>query len=334
MRIALDAMGGDHAPNEIVLGALAGIDMAPGADIVLYGPETAVREACKTAGVCHERISFHDCPQVIEMHESPIEALRKKRKSSLVRMCADARKGIVDAIISAGNTGAFAAAAQLKIGTLEGVSRVGIAVTLPSFHGPVIVCDVGANVAPKPHHLYQYAQMSVCYARAILGIPEPRVGVISIGEEDAKGNDLVRCAHDLIKADTSLAFVGNMEGRDIFTGQANVFICDGFVGNVVLKLTESLSEGIFRTIRREIEADSPQLMKQFEPVVERIWKSHDFAEYGGAPLLGANSVVIICHGRSDRKAVANAIRVAAEQIRLRLNAQITAQLAGHQEDAA
>jgi glycerol-3-phosphate acyltransferase PlsX len=201
---------------------------------------------------------------------------------------------------------------------IKGVSRPGIAVMLPTFHGPIVLCDVGANVDPKPHHLYEYAKMCTVFARKILGVAEPSVGIVSVGEEEGKGKALVKEAYELIKADSTLKFIGNVEGRDIFAGVGTVFICDGFVGNVTLKLVEGLAEGIFKTIRREIAEEGPQLVKQFEPVVARIWQRHDFAEYGGAPLLGINSVAIICHGRSDQKAIANAIRVSGEQVRQNL----------------
>ena len=190
---------------------------------------------------------------------------------------------------------------------------------IPTFYGPVLVCDVGANVAAKPHHLHEYARMCTCYARELLKIEQPRVGLASIGEEEVKGNLLVKEARNLMKGDPLLRFVGNMEGRDIFDGQCDVFICDGFVGNVVLKLTEGLAEGLFKTIVHEIKQESHDLVRQFEPIVDRIWKRHDFAEYGGAPLLGINSVAIICHGRSDHRAVSNAIRVTREELRVNLN---------------
>jgi glycerol-3-phosphate acyltransferase PlsX len=336
MRIAVDAMGGDYAPREIIRGAAGGLAFLSDKDeLVLYGPAEAVEAEWRALGVSDGRVRFVSCSQIIGMHEHPVEALRQKRDSSLVRMAVAAAKGEVHALISAGNTGAFAAACQLKVGAIAGVSRPGIAVVMPTFHGPVLICDVGANVAPKPRHLHEYARMCTSYARAILHIEEPRVGLVSIGEEDAKGNALVKEARNLIKDDPSLRFVGNMEGRDIFRGQCDVFVCDGFVGNVVLKLTEGLAEGLFQTIIHEIKQEDQDLARQFEPIVDRIWKRHDFAEYGGAPLLGINSVAIICHGRSDHRAIYNAIRVAAEQVRVNLNQVIAEQLVTpHREGAA
>ncbi len=335
MRIGMDAMGGDYAPAEIVQGVAVGLRFLSADDeVVLYGPQERIAGECRAAGLDDRRVRIVNCAQVIEMGEPPVEALRQKRDSGIVRMTVAAGKGELDAVISAGNTGAFAAAAQLKIGTLDGVSRPGIAVVMPTFHGPVLICDVGANVTPKPHHLHEYARMCVCYARLILGKTEPRVGLVSIGEEAPKGNSLVKEARALLKEDTALRFVGNVEGRDIFAGQCDICVCDGFVGNVILKLTEGLAEGLFKTIVHEIKVESQELLPRFEPIVDRIWKRHDFAEYGGAPLLGVRSVVIICHGRSDRRAISNAIRVAVEQVRHDLSGVIARDFSQRRGDAA
>jgi phosphate acyltransferase len=327
MRIAVDAMGGDHAPRTIVRGAVAGLRfLGEGDELILFGPQEVVQAQLREAGASDARIGIQNCTQIIGMDEHPVDAVRSKRDSTIVRMAVAAGKNEIDALISAGNTGAFAAACQFKIGAVKGVSRPGIAVVMPTFHGPALICDVGANVAPKPHHLYEYAKICTCFARAVLGIAEPRVGIVSIGEEDAKGNALVKEARQLIKDDAKLNFIGNVEGKDIFGRQGDVFVCDGFVGNVILKLTEGLSEGIFKTIIKEIEEESKELLKAFEPIVERIWSKHDFAEYGGAPLLGLKSIAIICHGRSDERAIANAIRVAADLIRADLIGTIEEQL--------
>lgn len=327
MRIAVDAMGGDHAPREIVRGVAAGLKFIGESDeLILYGVPELVEAECQEAGLRDARVRIEPCSQVVGMDDPPVEALRHKRDSSIARMAADAGKHIVDAIISAGNTGAFVAACQLRIKPIEGVSRPGIAVLMPTFHGPVILCDVGANVAPKPHHLHEYARMCAIYATQILKIKQPKVGLISIGEEDAKGNPLVKQARARMKEDRELRFIGNQEGRDIFAGTADVYISDGFTGNVILKLTEGLAEGLFKTIRKELEQESRDLATHFEPVVERIWKKHDFAEHGGAPLLGVNSVVLICHGRSDARAIANAVRASGELVKMNLNAKIAEQL--------
>jgi glycerol-3-phosphate acyltransferase PlsX len=330
MRIAIDAMGGDHAPREIVLGAGRGLRHLSSADeLHLFGPQPRVEAELRQLGISDGRIRIRHCEQIIGMDESPVEALKQKRNSTIVQMVLAAGKGELDAVISAGNTGAFAAACQLKIGAIEGVSRPGIAVVMPTFHGPVVICDVGANVAPKPHHLHEYARMCAVFCRAILHAENPRVGLASIGEEDAKGNALVKEAHTLLRDDPTINFIGNLEGRDVFAGNCEIFICDGFTGNVVLKLTEGLAEGLFKTIVSEIKAEGPELLRQFEPIVDRIWKRHDFAEHGGAPLLGLRAVAIICHGRSDHRAIGNSVRVAAEQIRANLTGVIAEQLQGN-----
>lgn len=328
MRVALDVMGGDHAPQEIVRGAAEGLKhLGPSDSLVLYGPQDLIEAQCKEHGVSDDRIEIEHCEEAIGMDESPIEAIRQKRKSTIVRMAADAGKNKTDAVISAGNTGAFVAACQLRIRPIPGVSRPGIAVIMPTFHGPVVICDVGANVAPKSRHLYEYARMASIYARTLLGAEKARVGMLSVGEEEGKGNTLVKEAAALCRKDPELDYIGNVEGRYIFAAEAEVFVCDGFVGNIILKLTEGLAEGLFRTIVSEIKEEDPALAEKFSPIVSRIWKRHDFAEYGGAPLLGLSTLAIICHGRSDSRAIANAIRVAVEQENADLNGIIAKELA-------
>jgi len=239
----------------------------------------------------------------------------------------------VDAVISAGNTGACAAACQLKMRTLGAVQRPGIAVVLPSFAGPLTVCDAGANVTPKPAHLLQYAHMATIYAERILKIAHPRVGLLSIGGEDVKGNSLVKQAHEMLKKDHALNFVGNVEGRELFSGACEVAVCDGFVGNVVLKLTEGLAEGLLRIIAREVEAESHELAQRLAPIFQTVWSKHDYSEYGGAPLLGVDGTCIICHGRSNHRAIKNAVRIAAELIRSEVNHVIENRLSETLQDA-
>jgi glycerol-3-phosphate acyltransferase PlsX len=246
----------------------------------------------------------------------------------MARLAADRQ---VDAVISAGNTGACVAACQLKMRTIGAVQRPGIAVVLPSFHGPLTVCDVGANVSPKPHHLLQYAQMASAYAESILGIKNPRVALLSIGGEEVKGSPLVKQTHEALKKNPLVNFVGNIEGRELYSGACEVAVCDGFVGNVVLKLTEGLAEGLFKTISREIAAESEDLARRFEPVAQAIWAKHDYSEYGGAPLLGVDGVCIICHGSSDHRAIRNAVRIAVRYVNSKLNDVIAARVS---EEAA
>jgi len=327
MRIGIDAMGGDHAPHEIVRGAVEGLASANGSELVLIGDERAIRAELDKLTGWQDRVEIVPTTEVIGMDESPVEAVRRKKNSSIVRLAAMAAEKTVDAVISAGNTGACAAACQLKIQPIRGVHRPGIAVVIPSFHGPLVVCDVGANIAAKPKHLHQYAIMASLYARELLGVADPRVGLLSVGEEDAKGTSVVKKAHELLRAERAVHFIGNVEGRDLFRGSVDVVICDGFVGNIVLKLTEGLAEGLFKTISAEIAAAMPHLAEEFKPVVTKVWSSHDYSEYGGAPLLGVDGICIICHGRSDHRAIRNAVRVASNFVERRLNTVIAEGLA-------
>jgi glycerol-3-phosphate acyltransferase PlsX len=205
---------------------------------------------------------------------------------------------------------------------LKGVSRPGIAVILPTFHGPVVICDVGANPEPKPKHLEQYAIMAAAYAGAVCGRKEPRVGLLSIGEEDAKGNTLTKEARKMMRDEPQINFVGNVEGRDLFKGVVDVVICDGFVGNIVLKFTEGMADGLFRTIAAEIKQASPGLIRDFEPIMKKIYANHDWQEYGGAPLLGVDGYCLICHGRSEARAIKNAIRVTKQLTESKINEKI------------
>lgn len=313
MRAAVDVMGGDHAPSAILQGCW---DAAPllGADdvILLVGDETISRNGLAGSGLSdaqkkHYRIVH--TTQVVEMDESPVEAIRGKPDSSISVMCKLVAKGEADVVISAGNTGACVAAAQLRMRMLPGVSRPGIAIILPTFHGPVVICDVGANITPKPKHFQQYALMASAYSTAVCGISSPRVGILSIGEEDAKGTSQVKEARKLMRDEPLINFIGNVEGRDLFKGTVDVVICDGFVGNIVLKFTEGMAEGVFQMIIAELQEFAPDLLEEFKPVMRKIYDKHDWREAGGAPLLGVGGYCLICHGRSDAKAIKNAIRV-------------------------
>jgi len=327
MRIGVDAMGGDHAPREIVRGVLEALPLVNGYEVVLVGIADEVRRELERYGEGMDpRVQIVHASQVIGMGETPVEAVRQKKDSSICRLTRMAADGELDAVISAGNTGAFAAASQLRMKALPGVSRPGVAVVIPSFMGPIVLCDAGANLTPKPHHLLQYAVMASAYARHVLKVKRPRVGLLSVGEEDLKGTTLVKQAHELLRVSGRINFVGNVEGRDLFRGSCDVVICDGYAGNIALKLTEGLAEGLFKTIAKEIALASPDLAKSFEPVVKRVWANHDYAEYGGAPLLGVDGACIICHGRSDHIAIRNAVRVATEYLDNDLNAIIAAEL--------
>ncbi len=333
MRIAVDVMGGDHAPDAIIDGAIDALDQL-GADdqLVLIGDETAINETITERGLKNDaRLIVDPTEQVIGMHESPIEALRTKPNSSIARMAwlgsRKAKDERCDIIISAGNTGACVAAAQMSMRRLPGVHRPGIAVTLPTFHGPVVVCDVGANIVPKPHHLHQYAHMAGLYAKLVHGIADPRCAVLSIGGEEGKGTSLVKETATLMRQDDMLNYVGYIEGRDLFDDRADVIVTEGFTGNVVLKLAEGLAAGLFKTIAHEIFEVDPELAMKFEPVVKKIYAKHDYHEYGGAPLLGAHGICKILHGSSEARTINAAIRKAISYIDHNVNEAIVETLA-------
>jgi glycerol-3-phosphate acyltransferase PlsX len=313
LRAAVDVMGGDKAPAAILQGCWEAAPLLDTEDLVyLVGSESVIREGLASSGLSDEQKRHYKVvatTQVVEMDDPPVEAIRNKPDSSIAVMCKLAAKGEVDVVISAGNTGACVAAAQLRMRTLPGVSRPGIAVLMPTFYGPVVLCDVGANIAPQPRHLMQYAIMAGAYSKKVCGVANPRVGLLSIGEEDAKGTTVVKEARKLMRDEPQINFVGNVEGRDLFRGIVDVVVCDGFVGNIVLKFTEGLSAGLFQTILAELEEAGPGMVDQFKPVMKKLFQKHDWQEYGGAPLLGVGGYCLICHGRSDSRAIKNAIRV-------------------------
>jgi phosphate acyltransferase len=293
--------------------------------VYLVGDETIIREAletCELTPAQRERYKVVPTTQIVEMDDPPVEAIRNKPDSSISVMNKMVAKGEADVAISAGNTGACVAAAQLRMRTLPGVSRPGIAVILPTFHGPVVICDVGANISPKAKHLQQYAIMASAYATAVCNIDNPRVGLLSIGEEDAKGTSMVKESRKLMRDEPQINFIGNVEGRDLFKGVVDVVVCDGFVGNIVLKFTEGLAEGLFQTILAELQEFAPDLLEQFKPVMKKIYIKHDWQEYGGAPLLGVGGYCLICHGRSDARAIKNAIRVGKQLFNSGVNKKI------------
>lgn len=339
MRIAVDGMGGDRAPEQIVKGTLAALEEQPDIQVQLLGSRAAMdpflaadekTKAAVAALTASSRLQIVECTQSIGMDESPVEGLRTKPDSSIRKMADLLSAKQVDAVVSAGNTGACVAACQMRVRRLPGVLRPGILVVVPTFKGPAVLMDVGANPDPKPENLQQYAQIGSIYAREFLGLDNPKVGLLSIGEEAGKGNRLVKETFEKLKGDTSINLFGNVEGRDVFRRTTEVIICEGFTGNVILKLMESIAEGIFKTIRRELaENVAPETVKLFEPVVARIWARHDYAEYGGAPLLGVDGTCIICHGSSDARAMKNAIRRAGEYVSKGLNQRIVASLAAN-----
>ena len=328
MRIAIDVMGGDHAPDVILEGSLDAIKLLDETDqMVLVGDEQIIRAAVAARGFEGDaRIEIEATTEVIAMDDSPVQALREKADSSIVKMAklgskkAGDRK--VDGIISAGNTGACVAAAQMYMRRLPGVHRPGIAVTIPSFYGPVVVCDVGANPEPRASHLHQYAHMAAIYAERLIGIENPKVALLSIGSEEGKGNALTRDAAKLIREDSRINYVGYCEGRELFDGKANVVITEGFTGNVVLKLAEGLSMGLIKTIKSEIVEVDPSLAERFKPVLGSLMRKHDYHEYGGAPLMGANGICLICHGSSESRTIVSAVKAIRQFVQLNINETI------------
>lgn len=313
IRIAVDAMGGDYAPAEIVKGALLAAKEYP-VKILLVGKEEDVRkELAAAASEVPPNIEVVDAREVIEMDDTAIAPLRKKRNSS-VRVCANlVAEGRADAFLSAGNTGATWTSARMVMGMIEGVSRPALATIVPNINGHTLLLDVGANVDTKPNHLREFAVMGHFYAQMIFGIAEPRVGLMSIGEEEGKGNELTKETFRVLK-ETGLNFMGNAEGRDVFNGNADVVVCDGFTGNVVLKASEALGEFVTRTLKVELRRTLPRMLGALlaKSAFDDLKKRMDYSEYGGAPLLGVKGGCIVCHGRSSAKAIKNAVRVARE----------------------
>ncbi|PYT06266.1 MAG: phosphate acyltransferase PlsX [Acidobacteria bacterium] len=321
LKVAVDAMGGDHAPGFVVEGAVRAVREG-GCQVVLVGRQDAIQaELGRLAAASLEGIEIAHASQVVEMGtESAAQALRQKKDSSIRVAARLVKEGRASALVSAGHTGAVMAAAKILLGSIEGVDRLPIAVTAPAVGGKVVILDAGANVDCKPHHFRQFAVMGYLYARVVLGVNNPRVGLLSIGEEDTKGTDVTREVFKVLR-ETRINFIGNIEGNDVYSGRVDVVVTDGFTGNVTLKVTESMIESLRSALRQEMARSlrtrlGALLMK---PAFEGLEKRVDYAEYGGAPLLGARECVIICHGRSSPKAIKNAIGVAREFVERRVN---------------
>lgn len=330
MRIGLDVMGGDHAPHAILDGALESIQSLEQDDqLVLYGDEAIIKERLRKDNIDDPRLEIIGTTELIEMHESPVEAVRNKKDSSLVRMMQDSSrkaKNPLEAVISAGNTGAYVSAAQMYMRRLPNVHRPGIAVTMPTFSGPIVLIDVGANIEPKPHHLAQYGVMGDSFARRVLGIANPRVAMMNVGGEEQKGTADMKIARDMLRLDDRVDFIGYIEGRAVFGGGAEVVVTDGVVGNVMIKLAEGLSAGIFKAITREIMKVDPEMAKRFEPIVKKLYADHDYHEYGGAPLLGVNGICLISHGSSEGRTIHAAVNMVKKVGASGVNQAISARL--------
>ncbi len=322
-RIALDAMGGDLAPAAPVAGAIEALQTLPShSEVVLVGRSAEVEQAIAEQGGAPDRLRVVEAPETIEMAEKPLAAVRGKRKSS-IRVGLEMQKaGEADAFVSAGNTGAMMAASALILGLHAGVERPAIAALLPTASKPVLFLDAGANIDCSPRELRGFAHIGNVYAQDVLGREEPTVGLLNIGEEEEKGYKAVRKAFEELRNDPGLNFVGNVEGRDILEGTLDVVVCDGFVGNVVLKFYESVARLFTRLLQREMDRTVLE-----SDAMGRVLKVLDYSEYGGAPLLGVRGVSIICHGRSSSRAIKNAIGEALHSVESNLSQHIGAEMA-------
>ncbi len=327
MRIAVAAMGGDHAPEHPVAGAiLAAREL--GAEVVLVGQEDRIHEVLRRHPA-PPNLSIIHAEEVVEMDESPATALRRKRDSSIHVAAKLLRDGEVQGFVSAGNTGAVMITVKLYVGTITGVDRPALAVILPSRRGRTVLIDVGANIDPKTRQLVEFGVMGSLFAQTILGLENPRVGLLSIGEEAGKGTELIRQAHAALEV-SPLNFLGNVEAREIYSGDADVVVSDGFTGNVVLKTSEAVVETMLHLLREELSSSRVNMLGA--RIARGAFRSYrgrvHYAEFGGAPLLGARGLCVICHGRSSARAIMNGIRVTMEYGRHGVNERIEEMLAG------
>jgi len=330
IRIAVDGMGGDYAPQLVVQGAVEAANRYDDIEIVITGREDAIKRELYRHKVTAGKVSIRHASEIIGMSDSPVQAVRKKKNSSLSVAVQLLKQKEVDAVVTAGNTGAAVAASQLSLGLLPGIKRPGIAVMVPTLRGITVAIDVGANINPSPEHLFQYAIMAHTYARYLLRKKKPSVGLLNIGEEEHKGTDVLQEAYKLLR-DSKLNFVGNIEGHDFFTGKCDCIICDGFAGNITLKLTESILEMLITLITKEMRKSLLTRVGAFlcKPAFESIRKETNYEDAGGAPLLGVDGVVIISHGISSAKAIRNAIRVARDSVTERVNEHIIEGIQNH-----
>lgn len=316
IRIAVDGMGGDFAPANVVSGAVQAVSEFD-VHVLLSGVEDQLKSELAKHSIPHGKLEVVPATQIVAMDESASSAVRRKKNSSMAIAIDIASRGDAQGVVSAGNTGAMYAMVKFEIGTLPGVDRLPLAALCPHPKGKSILLDVGANVDSKPQHLLEFALMGSVYAEEILNIPNPRVGLLSIGSEEAKGNELTKSTLALLKS-SDVNFIGNVEGHDVFKGTADVIVCDGFVGNVAIKVSESLVETIFHVLQEEIDRQPS--------IIQVLTKYFDYSEYGGAPLLGARVPSFVCHGKSSPKAIKNAIRIAWEFSKHGVNERIDRRL--------
>jgi glycerol-3-phosphate acyltransferase PlsX len=326
--IAVDAMGGDHGPAVTVPGALAAARGENGEPcrIVLVGKRDALEAELARHDV-PETVEVVDAAQVVTMEDKPSEVLRRKKDSSIQVACRLVKDGRADGVVSAGNTGATLACGMFILGRIKGIERPGLASILPTEKGRMVLVDVGANVDCKPRHLFQFGLMANVLARCVLEMDTPRVGILSIGEEEGKGSTQVRDAYEMLRS-SPLNFVGNVEGREIFEGDIDILVCDGFVGNIILKLSEGLAQSLSRMLKSHLTEDIVSQLGAFiaRGAFKRFKRFVDYAEYGGAPLLGLKSIALVCHGASNARAIGSAVQMAATFVRTRANDQLIAGL--------
>ena len=328
MQIALDAMGGDHGSEELITGALLAAEQE-GLNVTLVGDEKCLQEILdklSPSAATAARIKIVHSSQVIGMDEHPVNAIRKKKDSSVMVAFDLVRRGEADAVVSAGNSGATMASGVRKLGRLSGIARPGIASLFPTLKKPVVLMDIGANVDCRAQHLLQFAVMASAFSR-INDITNPKVGLLTIGEETGKGNSLIKETYPLLEK-SSLNFIGNVEGRDVFQGEVDVIVCDGFVGNICLKISEGLAEAAMEMLKDEIVKSLPAKVGYLlaRPAFKAFKKRVDYAEYGGAPLLGLDGTGIVCHGKSNSQAIKNAIVEASKMIKYKINQDILSSL--------
>jgi glycerol-3-phosphate acyltransferase PlsX len=333
MKIALDAMGGDFGPPNIVGGAVMALKEYPHIEkLFLVGDTPRIEAELKQHGCNDRRVEIVHATQVVEMSDGAVDAVRRKKDSSVSRAVDLVKKGDASAIVSAGHTGAAVAATTIKLRTLPGVDRPGIAAVMPSETNIFVLIDAGANSDPRPDHLVQYAIMGSVYSRHVLGYEKPEVGLMSIGDEDMKGSDLTKEVFKMLKQ-SGLNFRGNIEGHDLFADPVEVVVCDGFVGNVILKTCESIGDAIFKWLKHELMKSKTRMAGAYlaRNAFLTIRKKVNYEEYGGMPLLGVNGICIIAHGASTPLAIKNALRVAAESIEHQVNPHIVEEVRRYHE---
>ncbi|GFM37397.1 phosphate acyltransferase PlsX [Desulfovibrio psychrotolerans] len=334
--IAVDVMGGDHGPAVNIPGAIEAA-RAYGIRLALVGDSEKIQAELDKlpSGTLSGKVVYDivHTDEVAGMDEKPSDILRRKKNASIQVACRLVKEGKADGVVSAGNSGATVACGMFIMGRIPGVDRPALASVMPTEKKPIVLLDVGANVDCKPHHLFQFGLMADAFTRDLLDCPSPRIGLLSIGEEEGKGNSQVKEAYDLFKMAKNIRFVGNVEGRDLFTGDVDIIVCDGFVGNVALKLSEGLSSSMSRILKRELLSSLLAKIGTLlaKSAFKRFARMVDYAEYGGAPVLGLKGIAIVCHGASNAKAITNAVKMAAAFVEKKTNERLVEAISANEE---